>query len=253
MSIWKLAWKSMWHRPLPAILSLLLFALGSGLIVLLLQVNNQLQEQFERNLAGIDLVIGSKGSPLQLILSSMYQVDAPTGNIKIEAARPFLNPRHPLIEAAVPLSQGDSYRTHRIIGTEHSYVDLYNGEVAEGKLWEDDFEVSIGAAVAQKFGLTIGSEFQSSHGLIEDDNLVHDDAHPFKVVGIFEPSGSVLDQVILCSTPSVWKVHGHEEDHDHEDHSGHDHEQEDHSGHDHDHEDHSGHDHDHEHESEQPA
>jgi len=185
MSPWKLSWKSLWHRPLPAILSLLLFALGSGLIVLLLQVNAQLQEQFERNLAGIDLVVGAKGSPLQLILSSMYQVDAPTGNIPLESTKAFFNPKHPIVGLAVPLSQGDSYRTHRIIGTEHSYVDLYEGKIAQGKLWENDFEVSIGAAVAKKFNLKIGDQFNSSHGLVEDDNLVHEDAHPFEVVGIF--------------------------------------------------------------------
>jgi len=253
----KLSWKSIWHRPLPALLSILLFALGSGLVILLFQVNTQVQEQFERNLAEIDLVVGAKGSPLQLILASMYQVDAPTGNIPLDKCQAFFNPKHPLIKRSVPISQGDSYKTHRIIGTEHSYVDLYNGEISKGKLWEADFEVCIGAAVAQKFNLTIGDKFNSSHGLVDDDNLVHEDAHPFEVVGIFKPSGSVLDQVILCSTPSVWKVHGHgEEGHDHEGHEDHsDHEHEDHAGHDHEgHGDHEGHDHhDHNHEENQNA
>jgi len=239
----KLSWKNIWHRPLPAILSLLLFALGTGLIVLLLQVNTQLQEQFERNLAEVDLVVGAKGSPLQLILASMYQVDAPTGNIALDKSQAFFNPKHPLIKRSVPLSQGDSYRTHRIIGTEHSYVDLYNGKIADGKLWEKDFEACIGAAVAQKFNLKLGDQFHSSHGLVDDDNLVHDDANPFTIVGIFEGSGSVLDQVILCSGPTVWQVHGHEGHEGHEDHD-HDHEKEDveeHARHDHDHD----HDHDH--------
>ncbi len=232
----KLSWKSIWHQPLPALLSILLFALGSGLVVLLFQVNTQVQEQFERNLAEIDLVVGAKGSPLQLILASMYQVDAPTGNIPLEKCQAFFNPKHPLIKRSVPISQGDSYKTHRIIGTEHSYVELYNGKIEKGKLWEADFEVAIGAAVAQKFKLNIGDRFNSSHGLVDDDNLVHEDAQPFEVVGIFAPSGSVLDQVILCSTPSVWKVHGHDEEgHNHEEH---DHAEHDHDGHDHDHEQH---------------
>ncbi len=242
----KLSWKSIWHRPLPAILSILLFALGTGLVVLLFHLNAQLQEQFERNLAEIDLVVGAKGSPLQLILASMYQVDAPTGNIPLDKTKAFFNPKHPLIKNAVPISQGDSYKTHRIIGTDHSYVDLYNGQIEEGKLWENDFEVSLGAAVAKKFNLKIGDQFNSSHGLVDDDNLIHEDAHPFEVVGIFAKSGAVLDQVILCSTPSVWKVHGHEEGHDHEsehDHEGHDHEGHDHEGHDHEGHDHEGHDH----------
>ena len=89
-------------------LSLVLFALGVGLISLLLILNKQLQDQFEKNLAGINLVVGAKGSPLQLILSSMYHIDSPTGNIPIKSAKALMNPKHPLIDQAIPLSMGDS-------------------------------------------------------------------------------------------------------------------------------------------------
>lgn len=87
MNLFALSWKNLLSKPLALLLSLVLFALGVGLISLLLLVNRQLEEKFERNLAGIDLVIGAKGSPLQLILSSMYHVDAPTGNISIQEVR----------------------------------------------------------------------------------------------------------------------------------------------------------------------
>ena len=72
-------------------LSLVLFALGVGLISLLFVLNKQLQEKFDKNLAGIDLVIGAKGSPLQLILCSMYHIDAPTGNISIKVTPAITN------------------------------------------------------------------------------------------------------------------------------------------------------------------
>lgn len=198
------------------LLSIVLFALGVGLISLLLLMENQVQKNFEKNLAGIDLVIGAKGSPLQMILSSMYHIDAPTGNVSIKEIRPFLNPKHPLIETAIPLSLGDSYKTHRIVGTETKILDLYQAKLAEGKLWERNFEVTIGAAVAQKLGLNVGDEFSSSHGFEDEEDFAHEDN--FQVVGILAPSGTVLDQLILCTTQSFWLVHGHGAEEDHSDH-----------------------------------
>ena len=190
-------------------LSLVLFALGVGLISLLLVLNKQVQEKFDKNLAGVDLVIGAKGSPLQLILCSMYHIDNPTGNISIKEARPFLNPKHPLIESSVPLSLGDSHKGYRIVGTTHGLLEYYEATIGEGKLWEKNMEVTVGALVAKELGMKLGDTFKSSHGFVMDDNLIHEDAHSMVVVGILEPTGSVIDQLILTNTQSVWMVHDH--------------------------------------------
>lgn len=225
------------------ILSLVLFALGVGMIAMLLLLNKQISEKFDKNLAGIDLVIGAKGSPLQMILCSMYHIDSPTGNISIKEAKPFMNPKHPLIKQAIPLSLGDSHRGYRIVGTTHDLMQLYKAEVAQGKIWKNDFEVNVGAIVADKVGIKIGDKFHSSHGFDINDDLLHDDGQAFKVVGILEPSGSVIDQLILTNTQSVWAVHD-SHDHDHDGEHGHSHDHS-HEGHSHDDHDHSHHDHDH--------
>lgn len=266
MNLLSLSWKNLRFKPLNTGLSILLFALGVGLISLLFLLEKQLQDNFEKNLAGIDLVVGAKGSPLQLILSSMYHIDAPTGNMTIKEARPFLNPKHPLIETAVPLAMGDSYKGFRIVGSTQNLVDLYEGELAEGALWERDFEVTLGATAARDLGLKIGDRFQSSHGFDDNDDLAHADAEAFKVVGILAPTGAVVDQLIITTPQSYWHVHDHgggeastateeeeddhgdEEEHDH-DHEGHDHgdeEEHDHDHEGHDHGDEEEHDHDHE-------
>ncbi|MEK7253742.1 MAG: hypothetical protein AAB316_03295, partial [Bacteroidota bacterium] len=153
MNLLQLSWKNLLHKPLNMALSLLLFALGVGLISLLLNLNRQIERNFEKNFAGIHLVVGAKGSPLQLILSSMYHVDNPTGNVKIGDVRPFLNPKHPFIEQAVPLSLGDSYEGHRIVGTSHELVKLYGAAIAEGKLWEENLEVTVGSLAAKRLNL----------------------------------------------------------------------------------------------------
>ncbi len=260
MSWIRLAWKNIIHEPLTLLLHLMLFALSIGLMYFLLMLNDQLVKKFDNNLAGVDLVIGAKGSGLQMILCSMYHVDAPTGNISMADAKPFLNPNHPLIKTTLPLSLGDNYKGYRIVGTEHGVLDFYKAKLSEGRLWTHSLEAVIGAEVADALGLKIGDRFFSSHGLEEADDLSHDHA-ALTIVGIVAPSGSVLDQLIVTDTRTVWDVHDHqaipvveeddsEDDHAHDSHEGHDHEGHDHAHHDHeghDHHDHAHHDHDHDH------
>ena len=210
MNLLALSWKNLISKPLNLFLNVVLFALGVGMVSFLLLVNTQLGDKFEKNLAGIDMVIGAKGSPLQLILSSMYHIDAPTGNIPLEAATPFLNPKHPLIETAIPLSLGDNYQGNRIVGTTPAFLDLYEAEIGEGNLWSKDFECVVGANVAKDKALKIGSAFHSAHGLVHDDLMAHAH-HDFVVSGILKPTGSVADQLILTSTETIWHVHEEED------------------------------------------
>ncbi len=240
MSILKLAYKNVVSKPLNLILSVILFALGIGLISFLLLVNTQIKDQFDANLAGIDMVIGAKGSPLQMILCNMYHIDAPTGNIGIKPAMPFLREGHPLISLAVPLSLGDNYKGYRIVGTDHSFLEMYNATIAEGNIWNDEMEVCLGRMVADGTGLTIGDTFYSAHGFMDEDDMLHDHVQ-FKVVGILEPSGSVVDQLILTASSSIWLSHDHEnemnskEEEDDDESSAHEEDLHDHDAHDHDH------------------
>ena len=242
----KLAWKNLTNKPLNMMLSLVLFALGVGMISMIFLIENQVQEKFDKNLAGISLVIGAKGSPLQMILCNMYHVDDPTGNVKIKDVKPFLSGRNPLIDKAIPLSLGDSYKGFRIVGTTQDYPELYDVKTAKGKIWKDNFEANIGADVAKIANLKIGDTFYSTHGFLSDGMNGHEHGQ-FKVVGIFQKSNSVIDQLIFSTTQSIWEVH---DNHDHEEealveestdnHEGHDHAEGDDHAHDHNHE---GHDH----------
>lgn len=191
-------------------MSVLLFALSIGLIVFLTLFNHQFKSGLDNNLAGIDLVIGAKGSPLQLILNSMYHIDAPTGNISVEAAAPFLNPKHPLIDRSVPLSLGDSYGAFRIVGAPPSILLLYKANEVEGDIYKNDFDVLVGKDVADKLKLHIGDHFFSTHGLEDNPDFTHDHGQPFTITGILQPTSTVLDQLILCTPQTIWKVHEHD-------------------------------------------
>lgn len=162
----------------------------------------------KKNLGDVHLVVGAKGSPLQLILSSIYHIDYPTGNIPLDQVN-YLK-KHPFVEQAIPMSLGDNYKNYRIVGTEHTYADLYSAKLREGALWERNLEVTIGSGVAKKLGLNIGDSFVGSHGMVQEEIEHKHDEHAYKVVGIFEKSSTILDHLILCNTESFWLVHeGH--------------------------------------------
>ena len=238
MNIFKLSIKNIISKPLNSILSLALLILGIGIISLLLQLNSLIKTQMDNNLKGIDMVVGAKGSPLQLILSAVYHIDSPTGNISVEDAEEIKNNR--MVGSSIDLLYGDNYKGYRIVGTEDKFLDLYNAKIKDGKKWNAPFEVVVGAKIYSKFNINLNDELISSHGLRETG-----EAHvnqPFKVVGLLEPSNSVVDQLIITSPQSIWDLHD-EHDHDDEDHEEHDNEDHDEHEHDHDDEDHDEHEH----------
>ena len=265
MNTLSLVWKNISQQWGSTLLSVLLTAFGVAILIVIYISSVTLEKQLENNTKNIDLVIGAKGSPMQLILSSLYHVDNPTGNIPMSEANKLAE--NPLVQLATPISLGDNYKGHRIIGTDASFLQLYELKLKEGKLWSKSFEVVLGSEVARKHNIKIGDQIFSAHGLSADAHQ-HDD-HPFTVVGILNPAQSIVDNLILSNLASVWEVHGiahngehihgehcdHNHDHDHNDGHNHAHEKpstaqshndehkHDHSDHDHAH--HEGHDHSH--------
>ena len=209
MNLFRISWSNLKDKPLSSFLSGLLMTFGITIISLLLLLNKQLDDQFRKNIKGIDMVLGAKGSPLQLILSSIYQIDSPTGNMPLEEAERLT--RNPMIKTAIPLSMGDNYQSFRIVGTNKKYIDHFGATIAQGKLFQQDLETVIGPRVAAVTGLKIGDTFAGSHGLDKDGD-VHADTK-YKVVGILSPTNTVADQLILTPLSSVWAIHEHHEAH----------------------------------------
>jgi len=203
MKTFFLAWTYLWSRPLGAALNLLLLSLGLASITFLLLVSNQLNKAFERDLQGIDVVVGAKGSPMQLILSGVFHIDVPPGNIPLKAVQALQ--KHPMVAQLIPISLGDSLHSFRIVGTSHDYITHYQAKLAQGQLWTEPMQVVLGATAARKLGLAMGNTFVGTHGLGEGGH-VHGDS-TYTVVGILQTSNSVLDRLILTDTASVWKVH----------------------------------------------
>ncbi|HVE48258.1 MAG TPA: FtsX-like permease family protein [Casimicrobiaceae bacterium] len=217
MTITRLALAYARRRPLATLLVVLLLAVGTSVVGLTMMITRELEARLYRDAEGIDLVVGAKGSPLQLVLAGVYHVDVPPGNIPLEAVDELR--ANPSIASAIPLALGDSLRGNRIVGTEPALVEHYRGRLAAGSMWQQPMEAVLGSDVARTSGLQLGSTFAGSHGL-SDVGGEHADA-PYRVVGVLAPSGSVMDRLVLTSVESVWKVHdahqkkpGVDDDHD---------------------------------------
>ncbi len=210
MTLGSIAIKNIFNKPLSSFLSVLLFGFGVSIIVLILLVSTQLKKEISNNASGIDLVVGAKGSPMQLILANIFHVDFPTGNISLKESAQLT--RNRLIKSAIPVSLGDSYSGFRIVGTTQAYLDLYKAEFESGNWTGNEMDAMLGAKAQEFLGLNVGDTFESTHGMSE---VGADHAeHPFKVGGILNPTGTVIDGLIITSVSSVWHVHGHEGDHE---------------------------------------
>lgn len=199
-----LAFQYLWSRPLAAMLNLLLLSLGLASFSFVLQVSEQMEHAFERDLAGIDLVVGAKGSPLQLILTGVFHLDAPSGNVALVDVQALA--KHPQVGQLIPMSLGDSFQGYRIVGSTPDYPAHYGASFAQGRAWASAMEVVLGAQVARSLQLAPGAEFAGSHGLAAG-GAGHADK-PFTVVGVLQPCACVLDRLVLTSLESVWDVHG---------------------------------------------
>lgn len=212
MNTIQLVWKNLSRQFGSVFLSILLTAFGISILAVLSITGESFEKQLDNNSKNIDLVVGAKGSPLQLILSSVYHIDNPTGNIPLDELDPLR--QNPLVQLAVPLSLGDNFKGHRIVGTDSSFLSIYETSIREGRIWQNNFEVVIGDQVAKKQQLKIGDQIHSSHGLSKDGH--HHDEHPFTIVGILKHNNNVTDNLILTNLESVWDVHGIAHAHDHE-------------------------------------
>lgn len=203
MSTLGLALRYLWSRPLAALLNLLLLTLGLASITFVLLVRHQVEASFARDLAGIDVVVGAKGSPLQLILAGVFHIDVPPGNIPLADLQ--LLAQHPQVRSVIPLALGDSFRGHRIVGSTPQYLQHYGAQLAQGRPWQGPMQAVVGAEVAAATGLKPGDRFIGSHGLAAGGHA-HGET-PYEVTGSLAACGCVLDRLVLTSVESVWQVH----------------------------------------------
>ena len=198
-----IAFRYLWSRPLAAALNLVLLSLGLASISFVLLTAQQMDQAFERDMAGIDLVVGAKGSPMQLILAGVFHLDVAPGNIPLAVVNELAT--NPLVAQLIPISLGDSVKGFRIVGTTPAYPAHYQAVLAAGVMWNGPMQAVLGAQVARDAALAVGGRFAGSHGL-GAGGKAHGDWR-YLVTGVLAPCACVLDRLALTATESVWQVH----------------------------------------------
>jgi putative ABC transport system permease protein len=210
MSLWAMAWRYAWHEPAALAARIVLVALSCTLVSILFLASAQFERILLRDSQGIDLVVGAKGSALQLVLAGVYHADTPPGNIPLKAVEALRQDR--LVAQAIAIAVGDSYRGYRIVGADTELItrlqtdnSAANAMLSEGRLYAKPMEVVLGAAVASASGLRVGQSFIGAHGLAEGGPEHADQA--YLVVGVLRPGAGVLDRLLFTSLESVWHTH----------------------------------------------
>lgn len=210
MAILTLAAKSLWNRRLTSALVVLAIALSVTLLLGVERLRTQARASFANTLSGTDLIVGARGSPINLLLYSVFRIGDPTNNVNWSSYRTLA--ADPRVAWTVPLSLGDSHRGFRVLGTDHSYFQHYRYarnrplRLAEGHEFEDLFDAVLGAEVAERRGYRLGQSIILAHGAGEISFAMHEDK-PFRVVGILARTGTPVDQTVHVSLAGIEAIH----------------------------------------------
>ena len=212
--MFKFAIKNMAIKKVKIVLIVISIVISACVALLAYNISEQVDDGFKSTAEYYDIIIGPAGSSTQLAMNTMFFTDKPLGTISYEYVE---NLRADMrINAAVPFTMGDSYNGAKIVGTEPFFLE--NKALADGEMFDAKFECVIGSAVAKKYGLSLGDELITSHGLAEGGHA--HESNPLKVVGILKQTNTSYDNVIFTAVETVWATHDHgaEEEHEEEGH-----------------------------------
>jgi putative ABC transport system permease protein len=214
MNTLRIVYKNIKQRSLSSMLTILSVLLGVGLVTAILILKNESEEAFNQAATGYEIIVGPKGSSLQLTLSTVYQIGLPIQNMPIKVYDLLKNDKR--VRLAIPYVFGDNYKNFRITGTvselfsEFEYKKGIRYKLDEGSFFSNDFEAVIGKEVADKTGLKTGDTFSGSHGIESYEGASEHSEKKFKVTGILSRTFTPSDRIIFVSMNSVWELHNHE-------------------------------------------
>ena len=207
----RVAWKNLLYRRLTTVLTVVAIAAGIALLFAIERVRSGARESFATTVAGIDLIVGARGSPINLLLYSVFHLGDAVNNISSATWQELA--KHPALKAAIPLAMGDSWRGHRVIGTTVDYFSYYRyGDqrqltFSEGRAFADLFEVVVGHTVAPRLKQGLGERLVLAHGVSELSFSVSHEDMPFKVVGILARTNTPTDRALFVSLPAITVLH----------------------------------------------
>lgn len=222
MSLWKIAYRSIQQRMLASTLTAISMALGVALVVAVLVIYSVVDASFRRNAQGFNLIVGAKGSPLDLVFNTVYHMGNPIRTIPYKCYEDLDRGKYSSeVETAIPVCIGDNYKGFRIIGTipdmfeKLEYLGGKKYQFAQGENFrkENIHDAVVGATVARKTGLRVGDTFRPVHGVESEHGREHE---PFKVVGVLAATGTPNDRALFVNMEGFYAMHKGEEEADEE-------------------------------------
>ena len=208
----KFALKNMLTKKVKMILIILSIVISASVAILAYNVAEQVNDGLINTTSTYDTIIGPSGSSTQLAMNTLFFTDKPLGTISYEYVGQL--EKDDRVNVVIPFAMGDSYNSAKIVGTKPAFLD--GKPLKEGEMFGDVYEAVVGSSVAKKYGLSIGDELVTSHGLSE--NGEKHTANPLKLVGILEETNTAYDNTVFTDIETVWKVHEHHHDEDEEEH-----------------------------------
>ncbi|MCG8433843.1 MAG: ABC transporter permease, partial [Gammaproteobacteria bacterium] len=205
-----LAIKSLRSRRWTALLTILSIATAVSLFVAVENIRQGSRESFERTISGTDLIVGARSSAINLVLYSVFQIGNATNNVSWTTYEEIRERKD--VAWTVPISLGDSHRGYRVIGTTDGYFEHYRFadsrqlRLQRGEVFEDLFDIVIGAQVARELAYDVGTTLTLSHGTGAASFSEHKD-RPFVVTGVLEATGTPVDRSVLVSLPAIEAIH----------------------------------------------
>ncbi len=210
MLIARLAVRSLRSRLFTTALTLASIALSVTLLVGIEHVRTSVRDSFAGTIRGTDLIVGTRGGSLQVLLSTVFGIGSPAGSVSMATFAKWQ--QHPAVKWAVPFSLGDSHRGFRVVGTTAEYFERYryrdNQSIrfAVGGVFSEHEDVVIGSEVASRLGYTVGSPIVVTHGLRDIGTSGHDD-HPLRVVGVLERTFTPIDRAVYVTLEGLREMH----------------------------------------------
>lgn len=202
--------KSLKNRSVTAILCILSVAMSVTLILSVEKLRQGARDGFTNSISKTDLIVGARSGPLQLLLYSIFHIGSPTNNIRYSSYEKIKS--NPSVGWTIPISLGDSYKGHRVVGTNEDFFTYYHFrgdkklKLAQGEIFKQINDVVIGSRVAKRLGLKLGDKIFLNHGLEEADHLKHDNI-PFLIKGILEPTSTPVDKGVYAPLEGIEIIH----------------------------------------------
>ncbi|MCU0427582.1 MAG: ABC transporter permease [Candidatus Kapabacteria bacterium] len=213
MNIFKLLLRFFQQRTVPNALTVLAVAVGVALTASILTLRTETERSFSQKDTGFEIIVGAKGSPLQLVLNTMYHLGAPVGNFPLADCERIQADKR--IKSSLPMVFGDNVGGYKVVGTTTDFFTKFEYRkglrigIAQGKPFDENFEAVLGAEVAQQLGLKLNDSLTVRHGLETNEQGAHDHGK-MPVVGILAPTGTAIDRGVYMTMRTVWDTHYHE-------------------------------------------